>query len=929
LTEQQIKEKRVLIFGKEGDIKLDCESVNFEIKLTNQNSKIQLDTSLLLNDVIFLLKPSEDDVFFKELIGNEIKANFNLSLGYSTQNGFHFSGAGGLDINIPTHQQIGPIDLSEVILGIGVAEQGLALKAGANVGAKLGPLNIKVENMGLKFDVGFPENANGNLGLLDLSPGIKPPKGIALSIDSEGFKGGGFLSLDYDKGEYAGGFELNVKDKFSIRAIGILQTKGIYKANGEETFSLMVILTVSFSPGLQLGYGFALTGVGGMLGLNRTMNTDALRAAVKDGSLSNLMFPLGDDKGIMAQAPAMLQGINSIFPALAGNFVFGSMVKISWGGGVELVSIQLGVIIEVPDPFRLAIIGRLRLTLPTKEAPAVDLNIVFAGGLDTAEKLIWFDAQLFQSHVLSFTITGAMALRISYSNQPDFLLSVGGFHPKYAVPARLKVGVVDRCAIVIYDSDSVTIKAEAYFALTSNTVQFGGKIILKGDFDVASIKGDCGLNVMIQFSPFHFWADVFFHLELEAFDVFRIAVSAEAALEGPDPWKLNGHLTIETPWCLPDIDVDFDVEWGEKKEEILPSVEVYHLLKEAFEHKNSWATEMPSNASLQESIKTIEASELILHPFGMVRVSQKVLPLGEKLSVYGAQNIVSQEQGIYELRNFGIKNSNNSNTAINSIDETDQFAPAQFRKMSDDEKLSAPGFEKMKSGLIAKGFKEEDDFDFEIGAVCPEARRLEYEQSFITCDMIKKYEAAHRSDTPLLLGATVVAAFKDRNVLLQSTLAQSNLFSPLSRAKVTLNDDEFVLMNEDGGVQRCPLFFEEKNNADDYARANDCRVEAVRFVQKETLSQKEIAAYFSYVADGNYFTLRDKGAMIKIDEVGLSDTRRNAVGQIYYMMLKKGNASAYLATPIAYKNDLSLSQKIRKDRATHSIRVPKYMLVGQ
>ena len=45
--------------------------------------------------------------------------------------------------------------------------------------------------------------------------------------------------------------------------------------DGSPGFSLLVIITAEFGAGIQLGFGFTLLGVGGLLGLNRTMRLDA------------------------------------------------------------------------------------------------------------------------------------------------------------------------------------------------------------------------------------------------------------------------------------------------------------------------------------------------------------------------------------------------------------------------------------------------------------------------------------------------------------------------------------------------------------------------------------------------------------------------------------------------------------------------------
>ena len=106
-------------------------------------------------------------------------------------------------------------------------------------------------------------------------------------LDAGGFTGGGFLYLDIPKGEYAGALELSFQGIVDLSAVGILNTK---LPDGEPGFSLLILISAEFAP-IQLSFGFTLIGVGGLIGLNRTILFDPLRAGVRDGSLNSVLFP--------------------------------------------------------------------------------------------------------------------------------------------------------------------------------------------------------------------------------------------------------------------------------------------------------------------------------------------------------------------------------------------------------------------------------------------------------------------------------------------------------------------------------------------------------------------------------------------------------------------------------------------------------------
>ena len=114
-----------------------------------------------------------------------------------------------------------------------------------------------------------------------LSPSGHPLAGATLTVGTSVVTGGGYLSIDQEKGEYAGLLELSIQNKIALKAIGILT---VTKPGQPPNFSLFILITAEFNP-IQLGYGFTLNGIGGLLGVNRTMVLEAMQAGLKSGGL--------------------------------------------------------------------------------------------------------------------------------------------------------------------------------------------------------------------------------------------------------------------------------------------------------------------------------------------------------------------------------------------------------------------------------------------------------------------------------------------------------------------------------------------------------------------------------------------------------------------------------------------------------------------
>ncbi len=100
----------------------------------------------------------------------------------------------------------GPIEITGFRIALSPNDAGIGLATGAMLKFDLGPMHAVVENIGIKSMLKF---SPGNLGPVDLDFGFLPPDGIGLSLDAGGFKGGGYLKFDSDRGEYAGALELD------------------------------------------------------------------------------------------------------------------------------------------------------------------------------------------------------------------------------------------------------------------------------------------------------------------------------------------------------------------------------------------------------------------------------------------------------------------------------------------------------------------------------------------------------------------------------------------------------------------------------------------------------------------------------------------------------------------------------------------------
>lgn len=633
-----------------------------------------------LKDGLIVLKAAEGDGFISSILPAEgIQSSFNIGVGASNQGGLYFKGSSGLELRLPVHVKLGPIEI--LWLGVGVkCEAGqFPVTVTGSFSGQLGPLAAAVEDIGLKATFKFVGDRSGNLGPLDVSLGFKPPNGVGLSLDAGVVKGGGYLYCNPDAGEYAGALELTVQDFISLKAIGLINTR---MPDGSQGFSLLVIITAEFNPGLQLGYGFTLIGVGGLLGLNRTVVLEALAQGVRTGAVNGLLFPTD----IVKNAPRILSDMRLIFPPYNGKFLIGPMAKLGWGTPT-LISLSLGVIIEIPG--NVAILGVLKAILPDEDAAVLQLQVNFVGAIEFDKKRGWFFAALFESRIVFITIEGEMGMLIAVGNDANFVLSVGGFHPRFS-PPPLPFPSPKRIALDILHTPVARIRGEAYFAVTTNTAQFGARIELFFGFDSFSVEGHLALDALLRFNPFYFIVEINGGVSLKVFGTGCFSINLEFTLEGTTPWRARGKGSIKLLFFS--ISKSFDETWGDERQTTLPPISVIPLLKIELDRAENWRALPPPSNNLLVSLRKLElaAGELVLHPLGSLEVSQNQVPLGITIECVGAQ--VPDDANFFSLavNAGGLKRKNDAQRG---------FSPAQFRKMSDAAKLSAPAFSTEKSGL--------------------------------------------------------------------------------------------------------------------------------------------------------------------------------------------------------------------------------------
>ncbi|HVH13576.1 MAG TPA: DUF6603 domain-containing protein, partial [Longimicrobium sp.] len=681
-----------LIAGARDGSRAEVGRARFAVELSGPATAPELRLVLAAEEFSVLLDLAGGDSFVGSALGNgSAGVTADVAVVWSSRNGVSLQGRGDMRVQIPLEQSLGFARLDSLTLGLEAGDSGLAATAGVTGQVKLGPMTATVQNVGVRLAARPAPPGEGTFGDLALDWGFKGPDGVGIRVDAGPVRGGGFLSHDEARGQYAGALELDFEG-IALKAVGLLSTRmpdgsPLVDRDGGRTFSLLLVIAGEFTP-IQLGYGFTLNGVGGLVGLNRAVDVDVLRAGLRDRTLDAVLFP-ADPVG---EAPRLLPALARAFPVRVGGYAVGPMARIGWGTPT-LLTIDLGVVVQFPEPVRIVALGRLRLALPDERSALVRMNMDVLGVIDLKESTASVDATLYDSHVAGLPITGDMAMRASWGEKPGFALSAGGFHPAYRPPPGFPS--LRRLAIALTNGDNPRVRLEAYLALTSNTVQTGARVEARASALGFTVEGWLAFDALIQLDPFGFMVNIGAAAALKRGRTTLMSVRLAVDLSGPSPWRARGEAHFSVLFISGT--VRFDVRSGRAgarppRTSVNVGMEVWRALQDPA----NWTAQLPASGGGMVTLRKVEAApgELLAHPLGSLGFRQRVAPMGVRLEHWGNADV----DGVKTIRVERVTYGDGDDPLASTRPLRDAFAPAQFRTLSDQQKLSAPSFQQYEAG---------------------------------------------------------------------------------------------------------------------------------------------------------------------------------------------------------------------------------------
>lgn len=444
---------------------------------------------------------------------------------------------------------------------------------------RIGPLSI--QNMGLQYQAGPTPVLSI---LIDASIALGP-----LQLELIGFS----LSLTFQSGFNLRtlppvGFSLHglavAFDRSPVLVDGMLEHV-VQVQSGETTDSYQGAVGVSYQPYLFEAagyYGQTVSKAGPFLSVfvyfvlnGPLVNLELAEINTVTGGFgynTNLRFPTVDTvqqfpfiAGTDASDPnsALTTLLNGewFFPQSGFFWLAAGLTVLAF----EILQVQAVAVVEWDPKLQLGLFGVATADVPASDISGNDkfahLELGLVSTMDLEAGVLTISGQLSPaSFVLnpSCHLTGGFALYKQFSCNDDWVFTVGGYHrafdrpSQYPNPPRLAISWA-------YDT-SISIRGEAYFAITPKVCMGGGRLDVSLSLGPLEAFFDAYADFLLNYEPFHFTAEgglavgVRFTFNLWICTVHvNVEIGAMLYLRGP-PMAGRVHVNF---WLM-----GFDIDFG-------------------------------------------------------------------------------------------------------------------------------------------------------------------------------------------------------------------------------------------------------------------------------------------------------------------------------------------------------------------------------
>lgn len=344
--------------------------------------------------------------------------------------------------------------------------------------------------------------------------------------------------------EYSGAAIIGAK----VKGKGLTLTAiGSYTENAGKA-SLFVFALLDYPLGGPPA--FFITGLAAGFGYNRTLVVPKTVEEVAQFPLVRLA--MGEKGNAAHDILSILDDIGRYIPPTPDEMFFAIGIKFT---SFKLIEAFVLLICKLGKKVEIHVLGFAKLTAPpslTGLDPVAEACLNLKAVFIPEDGILQVEAALAEgSYIFSKKcyLSGGFAFYAWFSgeHEGDFVLSLGGYHPDFKLPAHYPTVSPVKISWIL--NDYLAIKGSAYFALTPSALMLGGTLeaVFKKDDVQAYFKIQA--DFLVGWQPFYYQADMSIEIrasaKIKCIFEFTISINAKANLSiwGP-PFAGRAQLEV-------------------------------------------------------------------------------------------------------------------------------------------------------------------------------------------------------------------------------------------------------------------------------------------------------------------------------------------------------------------------------------------------
>jgi uncharacterized protein DUF6603 len=370
---------------------------------------------------------------------------------------------------------------------------------------------------------------------------------------------------------------------------------------------------------------FYVTGLAAGIGLNRKLVIPAV-----DGVATFPFIEWAMGSGAPTSVPGGDTGkqVTDVLSTLATSGVVAPQIGEYWlVAGVHFTSFELVesfalLTVAFGTDFEIDLLGLSRLKLPPTGTPVALIEIQLKASFSPSAGLLAISGQLSpNSYVLSESchLTGGFAFYSWFSgeHEGDFVVSIGGYNPRFNVPAHYPV--VPRLGLRWQVNDQLTISGDEYFAITSTAVMAGGGLSAVWDGGPVSAWFSVEADFLLIYQPFHYYLSAScqlgasFSIDL-LFTTVTITIHLGVGIEiwGPE---FAGVATVDLSI------ISFSIEFGDSGSDSSQTIKWHEFLDRLMPKKPAQSTQSAKSRVVRRVAAAIESDIQAVAPDPVVNAA--------------------------------------------------------------------------------------------------------------------------------------------------------------------------------------------------------------------------------------------------------------------------------------------------------------------